>query len=364
MHSIYPMQITLRVTRRVELGHHPAAMVCAIVKRAATLVGLSDGMPVGFLPDAVEVGRMSIHADEPYVFGLQIAGEDPKQCHQRWSRFLDGLNQVGQPKRNQKKSGVSADATQVDERGLNGNFVVAQIQSLVDRDTDDLVAIPDAWFEAMLELARKSSSGLTLRWLSPLCAQLPPRFGKRDGQPNSRAGFFDTDRFPISDLMRRLHRRLTDDFGWKCPLQESDFEKIKLVEPPGLADLHWLKWQYGPKHSVKSLFGVMGRMRIETASQELLRMLVRGQFAGVGEKTTFGLGRYVIEEVQESLPGDVPRFLRARRSKSLVELAVHAPIVEQEAQRLGVSTGHVRSLADRIESPEYQPESVFRFLLP
>lgn len=380
--SIYPMRIVLRVTRRVVVGHHPAAMVAALIKNAAGRAELGDGMPVGMMPDAVEVGRMVFENDEPFAFGLNVWGDNQRDCQRRFGRLIEGLQHIGSQSRSSKalrhtRSSANDDAPPrigagrknptlpggKDEMGLRGNFVVSEVQSLVDPDSEQLVAIPDIWIDQMVELSKRASNGLTLRWLSPLCAQLPPRFGKHNDQPDSRAGFFDQQRFPLADLLRRLQRRLTEEFSIPCSISDRSFEQAVLLTPPNLDRLHWIKWQYGPAQFPKSLFGVMGRIKIQTEDNSLLRLLVLGQFSGVGEKTAFGMGRYIIEEVQSALPDNVPRFLRAVRGKSLIELAMQQPEVEQEAQRLGESIGHVRSLARRVVDPGYEPEPVIRFLL-
>jgi CRISPR-associated protein Cas1 len=108
----------------------------------------------------------------------------------------------------------------------------------------------------------------------------------------------------------------------------------------------------------------MGRIVIRVRRPEIVQALVLGQHTAIGEKTSFGLGRYVIEEIQSALPPDAPRFLRARRSISLSELAFRQPVIENESHRLNISATGPRQLAKRIESGDYQPQPAERFLLP
>ncbi len=353
MPEIFPLQINLRITRATKIHHHPAATVCSLIKNAAGIAGLGTKFPPQVIPDAVEVGRMNLHKGERFHFGVTLWDRDAKHCEDRWQRLLMGLQHAG--KQSSRESGT---------RGLGSNFTVKEVVSLVDPQSDRPVSIPDEWIERQVDVAKKKKS-LTLRWLSPLCAMLPSRFGKPEGKfGDQRAGYFDTMRFPIADFSNRLLRRLGEEFFFDLPSIHVDHADVELLDPPGLGRLHWIKWRYGAGKKKNSLFGLMGRMVICVHRQDLIRPLILGQYTAVGERTNFGLGRYVIEEVQSALPSYVPTNLRARRSVGLVELAFAAPVVESEAHRLNISVSDARSVATKIADGHYQPTPAQRFLLP
>ena len=346
------MQVTLRMTKRASVGHHPAAMICQLIKRAGIMAGLGDEFPPRVIPDPVEVGRMELAAGSDYALGLTLWDPQPSDCLGRWNRLAHALHEIGQQQ------------TRTGQRGLGGNFTIERVHSLVDPNCQIPLAIPADWIDAQVDYARRRPR-LTLRWLSPLCAQLPRRFGKRfDQVGDSRAGFFDPQRFPLADLCRRLLERLTNSFQCDFSHLTGDDSEIHLLDPPGLTSLAWIKWMYGRQEETKSLFGVMGRIVVQVDRPELVLPLVLGQYTAVGEKTNFGLGRYVIEETQAALPPGTPRFLRATRARTLVQLAMEHPSIEQEAERLNESVGHVRRLAKQIVANDFEPQPVERFLLP
>jgi len=347
----FPLSITLRLTRRTRLGHQPGAMICQLLKTAGGMAHLGDGFPPRVIPDAVEVGRMRLERGEEFVFGLTMWDQQPRQCLARWKPLLKAIKKIGHN---------PADHTRT--TGLGGNFTVQRVQSLVDPRSDQPLPIPDQWIESQVDAAARAKT-LTIRWLSPLCALLPRRFGKPDGKYDKRVGYFDTQRFPVTDLANRLVRRLRDEFQFDLPHINVDPADIELLDPPGLGRLHWIKWNYGPPRKPESLFGVMGRIVVRVRRADLIRPLVLGQYSAVGEKTNFGLGRYAIEEVQSALPPQAAPYLRAARSQSLSQLAFATPVIDSESQRLNISPGQVRPVADEIIRGDYQPQPAKRCLL-
>jgi hypothetical protein len=302
------------------------------------------------IPDAIEVGRMDLAIHSPFVFGLTLIGPTAS-CHARLTDLRRSLNAIGQ------QSPPVA-------HGFGGNFIVDQVQSLVDPHQSLAVPIPHEWLDEQMTISHRSPT-LTIRFLSPFCAQLPRRYGRgADDSRDSRAGYFDTRRFPVVDFARRLIRRLAEDLAFNFAGIEIDDSAIELLDPPGLRSLHWIKWQYGSPLAPKSLFGVMGRIQVRVRHPHLLAALVLGQFTGVGEKTNFGLGRYFLEEVQKAIPAECPPFLRAQRKQPLILSAFDMPGVAREAERLGEPHEAIASLTQEILRGGYTPRPAFRFLLP
>ena len=364
----YPMRVVLRLTGRTRMGHHHAATVCQLMKEAGTRLGYQDPMPPAVMPDAVEVGRMRIEKGEPYAFGLMFWGNGDQQPNDLCHRLLDTFESIGRESNPRRV-------------GLGGNFRLEACHSLINTNIQTPVAIPAEWINKQFEIA-ESQPTLTLRFLSPLCATLPSRL--RNNERFRR--YFDTDVFPVHDLVSRLIRRLRESIGFdsiqSIPVCASD---IRIVQPPGLARLHWIKWTYGDNdnaratHSSKhgnstkhdgegslpsQLYGVMGRVQVRVHRDELRRAIVLGQYSGVGEKTNFGLGRYIVQETQAGLPDHAPRHLRAPRAVDLAAIAFHQPVVQKEANRLNVPVADVQDLARAVESGDFQPDPANRFLLP
>jgi CRISPR-associated protein Cas1 len=366
--AFHPLRIVLRATHDVRLGHHHAATICQLAKEAGTRIGFA-GMPPNLTTDAVEVGRWTIDKDESYAFGWTIWDSPHHCCRELFERMVDAVRKIGcdgEARRN----------------GLGGNFQIHECHSLVDPDAATPVAIPQDWIERQIEAAAEHET-LTLRWVSPLRATLPSRL--RSSQ--KRHQFFDTHVFPLADLADRLVRRLRETIGITSldnqPVLERD---IQVVDPPGLSRLHWIKWQYGkierganhkgkPRRKKQSgrrdsdllsgqLYGVMGRLVVRVNRKSLLPALVLGQYSLVGERTTFGQGRYVIEETQHCLPDHVPLHLRAARAMELADLALRSPAVQQEANRLNVSATDLRKVAKAIQAGTFEPRPAERFLLP
>lgn len=356
------------MTRPTRVGHHPAATVCHLLKRAAALAKLPsvsqhDPFPLNVIPDAIEVGRMKLEQNSLYAFGVTLVDHDRLQCESRFEGLVHALQQIGADKIAMTK-------------GLGGNFLIERCHSLIQPESDRPIAIPQNWIDLQVQAALASRS-LHLRWLSPLCASLPKRYQK-DGK---KAGFFDSQRFPITDLGNRLLRRLSESFKAIEPfaVHASD---LKVIDPPNLSRLHWIKWQYGGvnpdqhrKHSrenksassrqqIGRLFGVMGRMTIDVRNPKMVRALVLGQYAHIGERINFGLGRYTIENVQSALPANVPHNLRAYRGIELTDIAFAGPAMENEAHRLNVPIGRVRDEADEIARGTFHPRPADKFLLP
>ncbi len=398
--SFYPMRVVLRLNRATKMGHHPAATICQLLKTAAGRLG-HKAFPSNVIPDPIEVGRMSIAKDALYAFGLNLWHCSEEQARSDFIGLIEAIGEIGN-----ETSGKHR------KQGLGGNFRIDHHHSLVAEESTAPVAIPEHWIDLQEHNAR-SQSRLTLRWLTPLCASLPKRFGKNGRKP----GFFDNKRFPIHDLANRLVTRLDQTIGVDLNgLKQVHNSDIHLLDKPGLSRLHWIKWLYGeqiaqitasslpvaeqqtaavsqgadtgnhinsnryrsrPKHQTSSnhkwkktnqlkgqLYGVIGRVQVEVRCPKLLRALVLGQYSNVGEGTNYGLGRYVIEETQQCLTVRIPPFLRAQRSVSQSELAFEHPIFEQECHRLNVSTSQARQQAQTVVDGTFEARPVERFLLP
>lgn len=113
-------------------------MVCQLLKSAAGLAGLGQGVPPGLIPDGVEIGRTDLDQGADYSFGLTLCDADSAACVQRWQRLRAAIQQIGK-----QADGPSPPMA----RGLGGNFTVARVQSLVDSASDQPLPIPPDWIE-------------------------------------------------------------------------------------------------------------------------------------------------------------------------------------------------------------------------
>lgn len=350
-----------------------------------------EGFPIGVLPDAIEIGLQSLLRGDEWAFGLMLHGPHVDGCRTILKSLLQGLDAVGRPPR--RPSDDRPRQTRTDDgvnRSLHGCFEVSAVHSLVDRQAPDVVALPPKLLAAQ-QAAVGTTRTLTLRFLSPL-RTLRPR-PLRQG----RSTLFDEQCFPVEVLVQRLADRLRTDFGHDFGFSRDEeaasitADDIELDEPLPLSRMQWIQWKHGAaddgltqplktdhrsavplpnrrgghrqqSDQQRDLFGVMGRLRVTIHNRSVIPVLVYGQYCGIGERTNFGFGRYVIEQ---PIPQGILSALdmRAERSCSLIQRAVVEQSLQETALEYGADPNAVRALASSVLHPDWQPGSTHRFLL-
>jgi CRISP-associated protein Cas1 len=235
-------------------------------------------LPVGVVPFAPESGRARFDTGEAYRFGLTLVGPESANAE----TILTGLERVGR-----EKPGAKGPAPT-----LGGNF---RLEAAAPVTAAELHGETDA----LLQLAGPGKS-LTVRFLSPLRLERP------EGQQERGATFLNAECFPAAHFLDRLWSRLfrfthgrfptVDDHGELPPLPS------ELTAEPG--HLLWLDLPVtgGPRKKAYTLGGVVGAVRLSGVPEEWLPLLVLGRHLHTGAATSYGFGRYRIEESAQAFP--------------------------------------------------------------
>ena len=170
---------------------------------------------------------------------------------------------------------------------LGGNFELIDVLDLVGRGQVTRSSAPRTLSVAGLEEALtelESLPDVRLVFESPLRL----RRCRADRRP--RAGYFDADYFDPRTFLQSAARRL-EDLGEEPPAGE----------PPDLVvrerRMAWLDLSYGRWPRRKHTGGVMGEVAFARPPRPWLRVLMLAQLVQVGWMTSFGYGRYRIEQV-------------------------------------------------------------------
>lgn len=268
----YLMRLRLTRSARFHFNHGGALMglLCRVLQ--------THDLPAGVAPFACESGHVRFEAGDAYHFGLTLAGAAREGFDV--GRFAASLSQIGaQPL-----------DFEVPRPRLAGNFEVISAEPLPPPDLE-------------AEAARlKGVTSLTLRFLSPFRLARPPEL-KAKG-----AGFLNGDCFTPEHFLQRLAYRLFLLAHGRYPEQREREELHRLISSDAAptARPHGLLWldiplegapgKHEPQPKGYTLGGVVGRVTIGGVPESWLAPLVLGQYVSAGEKTHYGLGRYVIEE--------------------------------------------------------------------
>lgn len=270
--------VRLRLTRAARFHFNHGGALMGLLCRALGTHELSAGVA----PFACESGHVRFQAGDAYHFGLTLAGAARRGFDA--GRFAESLSRIGaRPPERESPS-----------PRLAGNFEVISVEPL---------APPDA----AAEVARlKGASSLTLRFLSPF------RLARPDELKAKGAGFLNGDCFPPGHFMQRLAYRLFLLAHERYP-EPHEREELRLLLSPEVApeaEPRGLLWLDIPlegapgKHELQpkgyTLGGVVGRVSLGGVPESWLAPLVLGQYVFAGEKTHYGLGRYVVEECASS----------------------------------------------------------------
>lgn len=236
-------------------------------------------LPVGIVPFAPESGRARFDTGEAYRFGLTLIGQEAVNA----GTILRGLERVGRQ---------TSRKTEGPPPTLGGNFRLEAAEPLAAAD-------PDAEASSLAELASPGGN-LTLRFLSPL------RLDRPDALQQRGATFLNEECFPAAHFLERLWLRLfrflhgrfptAEDRGGLPPLP------AELTAEPG--HLPWLDLPVtgGPRKKAYTLGGVVGAVRFCGVPPEWLPLLALGRHLHTGASTSYGFGRYRIEETVERFP--------------------------------------------------------------
>ena len=336
---LFRVRLTLRVKQPVRLHAHHGATIYSLLANAYGLARECDPVaPDGVIPLIPEQCRVVIATGEEYAFGLTLLAPTALEATRLLRSLTRGLRRVGR-------------ASSRRSRPLWGNFTLEALEDLAVGRALSREALLEPLPRRVLEreIARVASlKTATVRFVTPLRAQrLRP-----DRRPG--ASYFDRDYFPPHVLLDRLQNRCVE-LGLSAPT----LTRAELADAVALSAnrLVWLDLGYGPADTRKSRDGAAGRVVLEIRDARVAPLLALGQYVHVGEGTRWGLGGFRVEEL-----GADP--FACRRSASLLELALRAPPLDLEAERLGLPAGAVRAAADRVRAGDHQPAPPRRISIP
>ena len=236
-------------------------------------------LPVGVVPFSPESGRARFDTGEAYRFGLTLVGQETASA----GTILRGLERVGR-QTSRKSEGPPPT--------LGGNFRLEAAEPLAAAD-------PDAEAAALIELAGPGGN-LTLRFLSPLRLERPDTLQKRG------ATFLNEECFPAAHFLERLWIRVFRFLNGRFPTAEDRGEMPPLTTELTAEPRHltWLDLPVtgGPRKKAYTLGGVVGAVRLSGVPQGWFPLLALGRHLHTGAATSYGFGRYRIEETAERFP--------------------------------------------------------------
>ena len=344
--------VRLRLTRPARFHFNHGGALMGLLCRALE----THELHAGAAPFACESGHVRFEPGDAYHFGLTLAGGAREGFDA--GRFAASLSRIGS-----RPLDRGAPAPR-----LAGNFEVIAAEQLPQPNLKE-------------ETARlKGADSLTLRLLSPFRLARPHEL-KAKG-----AGFLNGDCFPPLHFMQRLAYRLflLAHERYPEPRERAELEQLLARAAAPAVELRGLLWLDIPlegapgKHERQpkgyTLGGVVGRVTLRGVPESWLAPLILGQYVFAGEKTHYGLGRYVIEECVPSCADAFPpaRTLLERLSdpallqSSLTHVIRHsvAPGVDGQAPSdvSGVEDLLVSQVSAEIEAGSYRPAPLLGFV--
>ncbi len=327
------VRILIRATDHVALPGHQAGALYALTAAAyGFALDQPDQFPEGFLLDAPEQCRSSIERDANFAFGYTMIARDGRAAADELARVVQGLQAMGTARRTKGTR-------------LRGNFIVTRVEDLIARELWDfespLVELPDERVAAE-RFKLDAHRTFTLDFETPL------RMRRTAGRTRPRHRWLDGDCFEPGPFLGRVHRRME-----MLNLIEKHPTPYRRTGTLTSSDLVWLDLGYGPMERRKTLGGAVGRVVLQDVEPNDRMALVLGQYAGAGNGTRFGLGRYRIAELG-------PEPYACTRAVSLERLAFTSYAVSREAERHALPSGELTEATQEVAQGTYSPAAPMR----
>jgi len=278
--------------------------------------------------DTPESGRISYSSGQRYRFQVIILGDDP-------ALLQTMLNNLGKLPHSAKKTDHPLP--------FRNNWKLYSLQDAFTGKPVTTAADLSTYGEDELEQETALWQGyqdILWRWVSP--TRLLKEKSKRDGLKGEARYCRDTNDLHGDLLLERIYDTLADLLrrsGAKTPPRPSP-------PPSKLPDSHlfWLDSNYrnenGKSTTMGGMSGCMNLQLPEPLPRSWWRLLVLGQYTGIGQRTAFGWGRYQLQT-----PDKLLSYRRPLPATSMLQLC-------QEEENLSKAWRHVMSNTDMIADTE------------
>ncbi len=244
-----------------------------------------------FRVDCPETGQSHYLKGDYYRFTLYALGD----CENHLQTLLDKLHKLpsSAPVSDEKAAFRNNIKLISLHDGFNENTVSAAHQ-LSGYDSNSLQQEVDLW---------RNHPQLRLRFISPV--RLLKDKEKRKNAKGEARFCRDSHDTSINLLLGRLHDRFAEFNRNSAMAQNTQREKAPETDTH-LSHLFWVDNHYCDKDANKKTIGGMSGLiqfsfNPASALDPIWPLLVLGQFTGIGQRTSFGYGRYLLETMDETL---------------------------------------------------------------
>ncbi len=276
------VEVTLEFTAKASFTYFHQAAVHAFTRQ---LAGSPDNYDALILTDAPETGRVRYGKGDHYRYSLYVlAGGETllRDLIERMKSLPDSCDMTDKaaPLRNNVRL-----------HNLKDLFTETPI-----RDFDQLSCYDQQQLDAESEIWRHAPQ-VILRWMTPV--RLLKEKSERIGVKGELRFCRDEADLNGTLLLQRLHDTIAEQ------LRQRGMETPPRPPAPKLnlsaGRLFWLDSEYSDvEKQTKPIGGMMGEISLEVGADfpiDHWRRLVLGQYIGIGQRRSFGLGRYRLEAV-------------------------------------------------------------------
>lgn len=365
---LYGLSVTLEFTEPAEFTFFHQMTVDAFCR---SMLGSPEKYKQNLTSEAPESGRLHYTLGDYYRFSLLSFGGHKNHFQPFISRLLAlpdsaPVKDKASPLRNNIKLHQLTDL--VDSKPL------VNAQGLDPFTAKHLIDMAHAWQPSDTQYPRQ----IQLQWLSPV--RLMRNSDERKQHKLTGEARFCRDKSHITPAL--LVQRIIESLI--TLMSELGHTPNSVIEPQlyqGLAltlskaDLFWVDTPYYSKDQADNTNGGMiGQLTLTQTAPipyGIWQGLILGQFIGVGQRRTSGMGKYQLLLSNEQPKYNQPFPLRSRRAQTLLSLALDAKqlnqaiaLAEQKETLSQKQQAQINTAVGQLNKANYQPPPLFGQLIP